>query len=96
MRDELRVPTRGAGFCWGRHFPRPLLLPGFTTAGGVSGTISMSAVVAGAFSGVLTSARCGVAGGVISSVVGMYCTANLFAGCAAGGAEAALGRGNSF
>ena len=56
----------------------------------------MSAGTAGAFSGVLTSARCGVAGGVTSSVVGMYCTANLFAGCAAGGAEAALGRGNSF
>ena len=49
-----------------------------------------------AISGVLMSARGGVAGGVISSVVGMYCTANLFAGCAAGGAEAALGRGNSF
>ena len=41
------------------------------------------------------SARCGVTGGVISSVVGMYCTANLFAGCADGGAEAALGRGIS-
>ena len=88
MRDELRVPTRGAGFCCARHFPRPLLLPGFTTAGGVSGTISMSTAV----SGVLMSARGGVTGGVISSVVGMYCTANFFAGCADGGAEVALDR----
>ena len=56
----------------------------------------MSAGLTGAFSGVMASARCGVAGGVISSVGGRYCTANLFAGCAAGGAEAALGRGNSF
>ena len=56
----------------------------------------MSAAGSVAFSGVLTSARCGVTGGVISSVVGMYCTANLFAGCAAGGAEAALERGKSF
>ena len=91
MRDELRVPTRGAGFCCARHFPRPLLLPGFTTAGGVSGTISMSTAI----SGVLMSARGGVTGGVISSVVGKYCTANLFAGCADGGAEEALGRGSS-
>ena len=52
------------------------------TAGGVSGTTSMSVAGSDAFSGVLTSARCGVTGSVISSVVGMYCTANLFAGCA--------------
>ena len=58
--------------------------------------MSMSAGLTGAFSGVMASARCGEAGGVTSSVVGRYCTANLFAGCAAGGAEAALGRGNSF
>ena len=32
---------------------------------------------------------------MISSVVGKYCTANLFAGCADGGAEEALGRGIS-
>ena len=48
-----------------------------------------------AFSGVLASARGGVIGGVISSVTSRYCTANLFAGCADGGAEDALGRGNS-
>ena len=41
------------------------------------------------------SARGGVAGGVMSSVVGMYCTANLFAGCADGGADIALGRGGA-
>ena len=56
----------------------------------------MSVAGSDAFSGVLTSARCGVTGSVISSVVGMYCTANLFAGCADGGAEEALGRGKSF
>ena len=56
----------------------------------------MSVASSDAFSGVLTSARCGVTGSVISSVVGMYCTANLFAGCADGGAEEALGRGKSF
>ena len=48
-----------------------------------------------AFSGVLASARCGVIGGVISSVTGRYWTANFFAGCADGGAEEALGRGNA-
>ena len=37
----------------------------------------------------------GVAGGVISSVAGMYCTANFFAGCADGGADRALGRGGA-
>ena len=57
----------------------------------MSGTTSMSL----AFSGVLASARGGVIGGVISSVVGRYCTASLFAGCADGGAEEALGRGKS-
>ena len=90
-RVALRVPTLGAGFCCARHCPRPLLLPGFTTAGGVSGTSSMSIAI----SGVLVSAHGGVIGGVISSVVGKYCTANLFAGCADGGAEEALGRGKS-
>ena len=50
----------------------------------------MSVAGSDAFSGVLTAARCGV------TVVGMYCTANLFAGCADGGAEEALGRGKSF
>ena len=45
--------------------------------------------------GVRMSARGGVAGGVMSSVVGMYCTANLFAGCADGGADIALGRGGA-
>ena len=77
-RDELRIPTLGAGCCCARHFPRPLPLPVRITAGGVSGTTAMSI----SFSGVLMSARCGVAGGVITSVVGMYCTATLFAGCA--------------
>ena len=33
-RVALRVPTLGAGFCCARQVPRPLLLPGFTTAGG--------------------------------------------------------------
>ena len=47
----------------GATSPRPLLLPGFTTAGGVSGTTSMSDGTAGALSGVLTTARCGEAGG---------------------------------
>ena len=45
--------------------------------------------------GVRMSARGGVAGDVMSSVVGMYCTANLFAGCADGGADIALGRGGA-
>ena len=56
----------------------------------------MSVASSDAFSGVPTSARCGVTGSVISSVVGMYYTANLFAGCADGGAEEALGRGKAF
>ena len=55
----------------------------------MSGTTSMSL----AFSGVFASARGGVIGGVISSVVGRYRTASPFAGCADGGAEEALGRG---
>ena len=88
-RVALRVPTLGAGFCCARHCPRPLLLPGFTTAGGVSGTTSMSI----AFSGVLMSARGGVTGGVISSVVCRWISS--VAGCADGGAEEALGRGIS-
>ena len=40
-------------------------------------------------------ARGGVTGGVISSVVGMYCIATRLAGCDTGGAEEARGRGNS-
>ena len=87
MRDELRIPTRGAVFCCARYFPRPLPLPGLITAGGVSGTTSISIAFSGvrmaARGGVRMAARGGVVGGVISSVVGMYCTANLFAGCVA-------------
>ena len=90
-RVMLRVPTPGTGFCGARQVPRPLLLPCFVTGDGVSGTTSMSI----AFSGVLGSARGGVIGGVISSVTGRYCKAKRFAGCAAGGAEEALGRGSS-
>ena len=50
----LRVPTPGAGFCGARQVPRPLLLPGFVTGDGVSGTTTMSG------SGVLGCARGGV------------------------------------
>ena len=85
----LRVPTPGAGFCGVRQVPRPLLLPGFVTGDGVSGTTSMSA------SGALGCARGGVIGGVISSVTGKYCKAKRFAGWDAGGAEEALGRDSS-
>ena len=85
----LRVPTPGAGFCGARQVPHPLLLPGFITGDGVSGTTTISG------SGVLVCARGGVIGGVISSVTGKYCKATRFAGCDAGGAEEARGRGSS-
>ena len=84
----LRVPTPGAGFC-GAQVPRPLLLPCLVTGDGVSGTTSMSG------SGVLSCARSGVIGGVISSVTGKYCKATRLAGCDVGGAEEARGRGSS-
>ena len=58
-------------------------------------SIAYSGVRMSARGGVRMSARGGVAGGVISSVAGMYCTANFFAGCADGGADRALGRGGA-
>ena len=87
----LRVPTPGAGasFCGARQVPRPLLLPCLTTGDGVSGTTFISC------SGVLSCARGGVIGGVISSITGRYCRATRLAGCDAGGAEEARGRGSS-
>ena len=71
------------------NFLRPLLLPCLVTGDGVSRTMSMSG------SGVLSCARGGVTGGVTSSVTGRYCRAARLAGCDAGGAEEARGRGNS-
>ena len=59
------------------------------TGDGVSGTTIISG------SGVLACARGGVIGGVISSVTGKYCKVTCFAGCDAGGADEALGRGSS-
>ena len=87
----LRVPTPGAGvgFCGARQVPRPLLLPCLATGDGVSGTTFISG------SDVLSCARGGVTGGVISSVTGRYCRATRLAGCDAGGAEEARGRGSS-
>ena len=58
-------------------------------------SISFSGVLMSSRGGVRMSARGGVAGGVMSSVVGMYCTANFFAGCADGGADIALRRGGA-
>ena len=87
----LRVPTpgAGAGFCGARQVPRPLLLPCLATGDGVSRTTLISC------SGVLSCARGGVIGGVISSITGRYCSATRLAGCDAGGAEEARGRGSS-
>ena len=90
-RDILRVPTpgAGAGFCGARQVPRPLLLPCLATGDGASGTTFSSG------SGVLSCARGDVTGGVTSSVTGRYCRATRLAGCDAGGAEEARGRGSS-
>ena len=87
----LRVPTPGAGvgFCGARQVPRPLLLPCLATGDRVSGTTFISC------SGVMSCACGGVIGGVTSSVTGRYCRATRLAGCDAGGAEEARGRGNS-
>ena len=86
----LRVPTPGAGVGFGgaRQLPHLLLLPCLVTGDGVSGTTFISA------SGVVSCARGGVTGGVISSVIGMYCRATRLAGCATGGADEARGRGS--
>ena len=46
-------------------------------------------------SGVMSFARGGVTGGVTSSVTGRYWSATRLAGCDAGGAEEARGRGSS-
>ena len=60
----LRVPTPGAIFWGARHVPRPLLLPGFGTGEGVSGTVSVAVSIS------FACVRGGVMGGVISSVTG--------------------------